>query len=778
MAVYSISNRVKNRSRLRLKLALVFMLVAGIAGSTLILNQSNAAGLPTGNLLRNPGFEQWGSGLPSNWVRYSTTTKVTQTSPARSGSYTAKVASTASRATGAGLNDGSTPTVTNTTIGATYTASCWVKASRSMTVNVLLRELKQSGSAVGSASTPLAITSTTTWHQIRASYTAKASGNKLPLSIYSNNTYNGGPTFLVDDCSLTVADTTAPSKPSGLTTGNVTTTGVRLSWSASSDNVGVTGYKVIRNGSIIATTTATSFNDSSLTPGTQYSYTVAAVDAAGNTSAASSAVSVTTLFAPPNAPANLTAVAVNYAQVDLNWSAATPGSGTITGYQIHRNGTLLATVNAPATSYSDTTVSPDTTYSYSVTTIDSNQLTSPAVSTSATTPALVPPSAPDNVQATTPSTTQVNLSWTASVAGTGSLTGYQIQRNGTLVATVTTDTTSYSDSGLNPGTTYSYVIIVIDSLDQTGASTAISKTTPFTLEDWNTALANVIHSDVTQSVTLPDGRILWTFGDTTKVNGVSTVSGYGYPHSAFVTQEPGTLNFTAVRANYGYGWQPVPNWSDGTFFWMGTPVIDNGTLYVLGTRIKMTSNGGFSVVGRYMASFDAQTLAYQSMIELPGGASGNINWNGITKTPDGWWVTGTHMVPCYWIRCFAGDSAIVPFGSLADTSSWQVVDDIIPPSTNIGDSLEPAYSGPNEWSVYTKEGGAYGGVTIAKFTAPSLTGTWSKVGSWPAPSPQGTITYGPAIHREQPTPDGQVLLSYNVNNGTDDDYRAIFTYLP
>lgn len=778
MAVYRLSKHIKSKNTLRLSLALVVTLVVGIAGATLVLNPSSAAGLPTGNLLPNPGFEQWGSGLPTKWTRYSAATKVTQTSPARSGSYTAKVASTTSYTTGTGLNDGSTPTVTSTTIGATYTASCWVKASRSMTIIVLLRELKQNGASVSSASTPLAITNTAAWHQLKVVYTAKANGNKLPFSVYSNHTSNGGSTFLVDDCSLTVADTTAPSKPNGLVTNNITITGASLSWSASSDNVGVTGYKVSRNGSVIATPTTTSFNDSGLAPDTGYSYTVAAVDAAGNTSVASTATSITTPFAPPTAPTSLAALAPSYAQVDLTWNAAAQGSGTITGYQIHRNGDLLTTVNAPATSYSDTTVSPNTTYNYSVTAIDSNQLTSPVATVSVATPALVPPSVPGDVQATTPSTTEVSLNWTASSAGTGLLVGYQVKRNGTLITTVAPDTTSYNDTNLNPGTTYSYTIVAVDSLSQTGTSTAIDKTTPSTLDEWNTALSSVIHSDVTQSVTLPDGRILWAFGDTTKVNGVSTVSGYGYPHSAFVTQEPNTLNFTAVPATYGYGWQPVPNWSDGTFFWMGTPVVEDGTLYVMGTRISMTGDGGFSVVGSYMATFDAQTLAYQSMVELPDGANGNINWNGITKTPNGWWVTGTHMVTCYWINCFAGDSAIIPFGSLANTASWQISDSTIPPSSNIGDSLEPVYSGPNEWSVYTKEGGAYGGVTIAKLSAPSLTGTWSQVGNWPAPSPQGTITYGPAIHREQPTPDGQVLLSYNVNNGTDDDYRAIFTYLP
>jgi hypothetical protein len=163
---------------------------------------------------------------------------------------------------------------------------------------------------------------------------------------------------------------------------------------------------------------------------------------------------------------------------------------------------------------------------------------------------------------------------------------------------------------------------------------------------------------------------------------------------------------------------------------------------------------------------------------LPRGAGGGAVWNGITETPDGWWITGTHRVPCYIVKCFGGDAALVPYGSLADTNSWQITEDIIASDTNIGDSLDPHYVGPNEWVIYTKVGSAYGGNTIGKFTAASPTGPWTQTGSWVTTNPPGTITYGAAIHPEQASPHGQLLLSYNVNGGPDDNYRAIFTYLP
>jgi chitodextrinase len=94
-------------------------------------------------------------------------------------------------------------------------------------------------------------------------------------------------------------DTQAPSIPSGLATNSVASNTVSLGWVASTDNVGVAGYTVYRNGVSVGTTSTPGYTDSSLTPSTPYSYTVAAFDAAGNHSAQSSPLTVTTLASPP-----------------------------------------------------------------------------------------------------------------------------------------------------------------------------------------------------------------------------------------------------------------------------------------------------------------------------------------------------------------------------------------------------------------------------------------------------------------------------------------------
>ncbi|WP_167739912.1 fibronectin type III domain-containing protein, partial [Streptomyces griseofuscus] len=80
----------------------------------------------------------------------------------------------------------------------------------------------------------------------------------------------------------------------GLAVSGTTASSVSLKWSASTDNVGVTGYDVYRGSTKVGSTTSTSYTDSGLSASTAYSYTVKAKDAAGNVSAASGAVTATT----------------------------------------------------------------------------------------------------------------------------------------------------------------------------------------------------------------------------------------------------------------------------------------------------------------------------------------------------------------------------------------------------------------------------------------------------------------------------------------------------
>src|ERR1700685_3223916 len=87
----------------------------------------------------------------------------------------------------------------------------------------------------------------------------------------------------------------SPSAPTSLTSSSTTSSGTTLSWGASTGGSGTITYDIDRNGAQVGTTTRTSYTDTRLTPPPAYSYTVIATDTAGDTSPASSAVSVTTL---------------------------------------------------------------------------------------------------------------------------------------------------------------------------------------------------------------------------------------------------------------------------------------------------------------------------------------------------------------------------------------------------------------------------------------------------------------------------------------------------
>ena len=195
-------------------------------------------------------------------------------------------------------------------------------------------------------------------------------------------------------------DTTPPSAPTGLVETVVSSTQINLSWTASTDNVGVTGYKVERcsgagcsNFAQIATPTSTSYSDMGLTASTNYSYRVRAADAAGNLSAYSSSSTAETeppTFTPPS---NLTATAVGPSQVNLSWTAGTETGGTISQYLIERcsgagcgNFTQIGT--STTTTFSDTGLNISTSYSYRVRATDAgNNLSAYSASATATTPA-------------------------------------------------------------------------------------------------------------------------------------------------------------------------------------------------------------------------------------------------------------------------------------------------------------------------------------------------------------------------------------------------------
>ena len=184
---------------------------------------------------------------------------------------------------------------------------------------------------------------------------------------------------MVNATTLT-ADTTAPTAPTNPAAAATSTTQINVTWTASTDNVGVIGYRIERctgasctTFAQIATPASSPFADSGLTAATTYRYRIRAADAAGNLSAYSGIVNATTVTPDtqvPTAPTGLTATVVSSTQVSVGWTASTDNVG-VTGYLIERclgagcsSFTQVAT--QATTSYSDTGLVASTSYSYRI----------------------------------------------------------------------------------------------------------------------------------------------------------------------------------------------------------------------------------------------------------------------------------------------------------------------------------------------------------------------------------------------------------------------------
>jgi chitodextrinase len=115
---------------------------------------------------------------------------------------------------------------------------------------------------------------------------------------YSSKEGSFPPELVVTIQTQAVPDTTPPTTPTGLSATAISSSQVNLSWNASSDNVGVGGYEVLRDGAQIATSSTASYSDTSVQPNSSYTYRIVAYDAAGNTSNESDPDSVTTPPAP------------------------------------------------------------------------------------------------------------------------------------------------------------------------------------------------------------------------------------------------------------------------------------------------------------------------------------------------------------------------------------------------------------------------------------------------------------------------------------------------
>ncbi|PZG36971.1 chitin-binding protein [Listeria ivanovii] len=171
-----------------------------------------------------------------------------------------------------------------------------------------------------------------------------------------------------------VVDTEAPTAPTNIT-GATTAKKVSLKWTASTDNVGINGYEILRDGKSIGESQAAAYEDTTVKENTSYTYTVRAKDFAGNKSALSSGIRLTTKEAPavdteaPTAPKNLMSHAQTDTTIALCWQAATDNV-EVKSYELYRDNKKILTTTA--TMFQDTKLTNNTTYKYKVYAVDTS----------------------------------------------------------------------------------------------------------------------------------------------------------------------------------------------------------------------------------------------------------------------------------------------------------------------------------------------------------------------------------------------------------------------
>ena len=304
-------------------------------------------------------------------------------------------------------------------------------------------------------------------------------------------------------------DTQAPTMPGNLTATAVSGSQIDLGWTAATDNVAVTEYRVERCLTASCTFaqigavpgTATTYSDTTgLVADTSYDYRVRATDAVPNLGPYSNVASATTPgpdTQAPTMPGNLTATAVSGSQIDLGWTAATDNVA-VTEYRVERCLTTscsfaqIGAVPGTATTYSDTTgLVADTGYDYRVRATDAVPNLGPYSNVaSATTPGpdTQAPTMPGNLTATAVSWSQIDLGWTAATDNVA-VTEYRVERCLTAscsfaqIGAVPGTATTYSDTtGLVADTGYDYRVRATDAVPNLGPySNVASATTPATI---------------------------------------------------------------------------------------------------------------------------------------------------------------------------------------------------------------------------------------------------------------------------------------------------------
>ena len=503
-------------------------------------------------------------------------------------------------------------------------------------------------------------------------------GHTIEVAVTASNTRGSSTSQSAPTSGVTVApDTTPPSTPTGLSVGSRTATSVAVSWSASSDNVGVAGYGVYSNGSLVASPASTSYTLTGLSCGTSYTVAVDAYDAAGNRSAKTTITTATSSCAdttPPSTPTGLSASFVTQSAVTLSWSASSDNIG-VAGYDLYAES--IAAGTSAQTSYAFSSLSCGMTYTLGVDAYDAAGNRSPVASLIVTTAACAdtsPPTVPTNLQETASTTSSISAGWTGSSDNVG-VTGYRVFVDSSLAGT--TATTSYAVTGLSCGTSHQ---IVVDAFDAAGnRSGQISATMA-------TSACPPPPPGDTQPPSAPTGLVVSSAGQTSLALGWSAssdnvgVTGYGVYKNGSLVASPAGTSYTLSGLTCGTSYTIAVDAFDAAGNRSAQATVTTSTAACPDTQaptvpsgITLATRTATSISITWTASTDNVGLAGYDLF-LNGSAAGIATTTSYTFTG---LVCGTN----YTIGADAYDGAGNHSAQATTAISTSACPDTTPPST-------------------------------------------------------------------------------------------------
>jgi len=339
-------------------------------------------------------------------------------------------------------------------------------------------------------------------YSIAGGYITSTSGNSNTYIIVDNLTYNTAYEFYVtalntdgieSSASGSASATTrsgSPDPPTDLSTSNITTTSIDLSWTAPTytGNSAIDYYKVYyADGTIAGTTDGTSdtsISISGLTADTSYDFYVITLNTDSNESGASGSAGATTASASPDPPTDLSTSNITTTSIDLSWNTPSyTGSSAISFYNIYyADGSSAGTTDGTSdTSITITSLTHNTSYDFYVTAINADGNESGGSGSVNATTLSASPDPPTDLSTSNITSTSIDLSWTApSYTGSSAIDYYKIYyADGTFITdTSGTSDTSITITSLTANTSYDFYVSAINTdTYESGGSGSVNAST-------------------------------------------------------------------------------------------------------------------------------------------------------------------------------------------------------------------------------------------------------------------------------------------------------------